>query len=313
MLGTTAGRIYWMFRNLERSENTARLIEAGLHIALTRSSDASNEWASVVATAGSTTGYQERHDNYRSEQVIDFLLRDDQNPTSVRSLYNSARQNARGVRTALTREVWEATNESWMTILDLLDQPISTTELPATLRIIRRESAYVSGAVHSTMTRNEVHDFARLGTFVERADNTARILDVKYYLLLPSLGHVGSRLDTVQWDTILRAVSARRAYRWTARGEINPTGIAAFLLFDTQMPRSLSFCFRKISERLVYLHTDPNVPCASLDMADRLTRRFAETSIESVLDSGLHGFLTTCISDNAAVSNQIEEDFRFHA
>jgi len=311
MLGTTAGRLYWMSRNLERGENTARLIEAGLNIALTRSSGALSEWASVVATAGSTARYHEIHDDVDAEQVVNFLLREATNPASIRSLYDSARENARSIRTALTREVWEATNESWMTISDLLANPIATTELPAALRVIKRESAYVRGAMHGTMTRNEMYDFAQLGTFVERADNTARILDVKYYLLLPSLAHVGTRLDTMQWDTILRAVSARRAYRWSADGEISPTGIAEFLILDPQMPRSLLFCSRRIGERLSYL-CPGDAELASQGIADDLTERLADTSIEVILDEGLHEFLRRYITDIASISAQVEQNFRFH-
>jgi len=311
MLGSTAGRLYWMFRNLERSENTARLIEAGLNIALTRSAAASDEWASVVATAGSTDAYRSRYDTHEAATVVDFLLRDPQNPASVRSLYDVARENARGVRTALTRELWESINESWMTILDLLEEPLATPDLPAVLRMIKRESAYVRGSMHGTMTRNENHDFARLGTFVERADNTARILDVKYYLLLPSSGHVGSRLDSVQWDTILRAVSARRAYRWTDRGEINPPSIAKFLILDPQMPRSLLFCYRKIFDKLVYLDPEGALP-ESRKMADQLRNCVERASIGSIFDQGLHEFLRERIQDTADLSAQIELDFRFH-
>ena len=198
MLGKTAGGLFWMFRYLERSENTARLIDAGFRIALTRSTAAENEWASVVATAGVTQAYTEKYDQYVARNVIDFLLRDKSNSSSVMSVIEGARNNARLVRTALTREVWEATNECYITLKDLLSHPISERDLPETLNTIRQQSALVRGALHGTMLRNDIFDFARLGTFLERADNTARILDVKYYVLLPSASFVGSSLDNVQ-------------------------------------------------------------------------------------------------------------------
>ena len=212
MLGRTAGGLYWMFRYLERSENTARLIEAGLRIALTRSADVNEEWASVVTTASQRDAYLQRYDSFEAATAIDFLLRDRSNPSSVRSVVDAARSSAREVRTALTREVWEATNSTWMSVRDALARPVPQRELPRVLGLIRQESAIVRGAVLGTMMRNDIYDFARLGTFIERADNTARILDVKYHILLPSFEKVGGSLDYYQWAAILRAVSARRSY-----------------------------------------------------------------------------------------------------
>lgn len=313
MLGTTAGRLFWMFRNLERSENTARLLEAGLRIALTRSAGASTEWRSVIAAVGSTNDYEASHGSFTSEQVIDYLLRDQANPVSVRSVVNAARESARGIRTALTREVWEATNESWMTIMDMLAAPLRPTQLPSVLRTIKQESAYVRGAMLGTMTRNERYDFARLGTFVERADNTARILDVKYFLLLPSPGHVGSRLDTLQWETILRAASAQRAYRWKADGQINPSDIAEFIMLDPQLPRSLLFCCRKIVNNLGYLALCTTGGERSQQLAADLLERVEQPSISEIFDYGLHEFLTDQIVAIGELSTQIERDFRFYA
>jgi len=312
MLGTTAGRLFWMFRNLERSENTARLVEAGLRIALTRSSSADQEWRSVVSTVGTTEHFLKTHDSFDSDVVIDYLLRNESNPLSVMSVVNAARENARGIRTALTREVWEATNECWMTLTDLLAKPIEGPDLPNALRTIKRESAYVRGAMHGTMTRNDMYDFARLGTFIERADNTARILDVKYYLLLPTVGHVGSRLDTVQWETILRAVSARRAYRWDASGEIDPSGIAKFVLLDRQMPRSLFFCVDKVAAKVAYLDSSYGTVAPSSVMARDLAARFETVEINEIFEIGLHEFLQQCIVDTGAIAQQLEQDYRFN-
>ena len=311
MLGSTAGGLFWMFRYLERSENTARLLEAGLRIALTRSADASEEWASVLTTASARESYQEVHDTFDGPTAVDFLLRDERNPSSVLSVIGAARRNARSVRTALTREVWEATNEAWITLTDALAEPVNTRDLPRVLGLVRQESAIVRGALHGTMMRNEIYDFARLGTFIERADNTARILDVKYYVLLPSALHVGSRLDNVQWETILRSVSAQRAYRWQHPGEINPTGIADFLILDRRMPRSLAFCFMKIDDNLGYLATDygEELPCH--DMAAKLRASVSGRSITSIFDEGLHEFLQQRIADTNDLASRIERDYRF--
>ncbi|MBZ0215624.1 MAG: alpha-E domain-containing protein, partial [Fimbriimonadaceae bacterium] len=240
MLGKTAGGLFWMFRQLERSENIARLIEVGFRIALTRSAAAEDEWASVITTAGVRNSYLECHDQFNAGNVIDYLLREPSNPSSVISTIKAARDNARMVRTALTREVWEATNECWIVLKDVLAKPVRETELPQVLGAVRQQSALVRGALYGTMLRNDIYDFARLGTYLERADNTARILDVKYYVLLPSVLQVGSSLDNVHWETILRSVSAQRGYRWVHGGDVTPTGIADFLILDRRMPRSLA-------------------------------------------------------------------------
>jgi uncharacterized alpha-E superfamily protein len=311
MLGKTAGGLYWMFRYLERSENTTRMLDAGFRLAITRSSAAMNEWSSIVTTAGVCDGYQRRHDTFEADLVIDFLLRDRANPSSVLSVVEAARDNARLVRTALTREVWEATNECWMTLTNVLAQPVSTKDLTAVLGTIRQQSALVRAALHGTMLRNDIYNFARLGTFIERADNTARILDVKYYVLLPSISHVGSTLDNVQWESILRSVSGLRAYRWMHGGEVNPTGICDFLVLDRQMPRSLAFCYNKIQDNLGYLaqNYDRRHPCH--EQADVMLTRFKSSSIQSVLDFGLHEYIETFLRDNSLLAQQIERDFRF--
>ena len=211
MLGKTAGSLFWMARYLERSENNARLIDAGFRIALTRSQTAAAEWKSVLVTAGVNQAFQAAHGDYSSARVIDFLLRDPANPSSILSVIRQARDNARTARTALTRETWEAVNTSWMTLVALLKRQVREDDLPDVLTTIRQQSAQVRGALNGTMLRNDGYHFALLGTYLERADNTARILDVKYYLLLPSVAHIGTSIDNVQWETILRSVSAHRA------------------------------------------------------------------------------------------------------
>jgi uncharacterized alpha-E superfamily protein len=312
MLGKTAGGLFWMFRNLERSENTARLLEAGFRMALTRAAAAENEWASVVTAAGVRPAYDAQYQHYTSENVIDFLLRDRENPSSVASVIASARNSARLVRTALTREVWEATNECWITLRDLLSQPLRDRDLPTVLGTIRQQSGLVRGALHGTMLRNDIYDFARLGTFIERADNTARILDVKYYVLLPSASSVGSSLDNVQWESILRSVSAQRAYRWMNQGQINPTGIAEFLICDRRLPRSFTFCYAKIVDNLGYLTEDYSQHHPCHDQASAILKRLKESSIDSIFESGLHEFVVDFIRDNGALSQQVEQDYRFY-
>ena len=300
-----------MFRYLERSENITRLLDTGLRIAVTRSSAAENEWASIVSTAGARDAFLERHDDFEAGKVIDFLLRDRANPSSVMSVIESARNNARMVRTALTREVWEATNECWITLKATLARPVSAKNLTDVLAAVRQQSGLVRGALHGSMLRNDIYNFSRIGTFIERADSTARILDVKYYVLLPSVSHVGSSLDNVQWESILRSVSGLRAYRWKHGGEVTPSGIAEFLVLDGQMPRSLAFCFNKIVDNLGYLASNYGERHPCHDLADRMRNRFSQGTIETIFDYGMHEYIEDFLRDNNALGHQIEQDYRF--
>ena len=209
MLGRTAAGLFWMARYLERAENTTRLAEAGFRMALTRAESDTEEWRSVVTTAGCHDAYLEKHEEFRSDRVMDFVLRERDNPGSVIGAMKAARENARMTRTALTREVWEAINDAWMSVRDALRRPVPERDLPEVLALVRRQGAQVRGAVTGTMLRNDIYDFMQIGTLVERADNTARILDTKYYVLLPSSASIGSSLDNVQWEMILRSASMR--------------------------------------------------------------------------------------------------------
>lgn len=311
MLGKTAGGLFWMFRYLERSENTARLIETGFRIGLTRPEDDDDEWGSVLTTAAVAHLYHERHDTLEAGRAIDFLLRDTANPSSVLSSISAARQNARLVRTAITREVWEAVNDTYMELKRILARPVRPRDLPEVLGMVRRQSALVRGAMLGTMLRNDIFDFCRLGTFLERADNTARILDVKYYVLLPSISQIGSSLDNVQWDTILRSVAGQRAYRWLNQGESNPIGIADFLIFDRRMPRSLRFSTAKLADNLGYLERAYGQRHASQERVAALKDRLETGDIDQVFDDGLHEFITDFLSDIGRLGAQIEQDYRF--
>ncbi|PVH30684.1 alpha-E domain-containing protein [Pararhodobacter oceanensis] len=311
MLGKTAGGLYWMFRSLERAENTARLIEAGFRIALTRSTTAEAEWQSVISTLAAQHAYEAICDGYDSAQVVNFLLREPTNPSSVLSIIKSARDNARLVRTALTTEVWYAVNETWMLFTDLLKDEIPQTELPAVLATIRQQSGLVRGALHGTMLRNDIYDFCCLGTFVERMDNTARIIDVKYYSLLPSPSFVGSRLDNVQWETILRSVSAHRSFRWAVEEDFTAPAIAEFLILDKRMPRSLAFSAGQIVNSLSHMAEEYGTRHASHDLADALKARLGNPDIHTIFDEGLHQFVTGVIDSTANLAQQIEVDYRF--
>lgn len=312
MLGKTAGGLFWMARLLERAENTARMIETGQRIALTRAGSGADDWLSVLQAAAVAQGYQQKHDEVLPELAIDWMLRDPDNPSSVMAVVAQARNNARLVRTALTHEAWEAVNSFWMLLKVALARKLSARDLPKVLSLIRERNALVRGSIHGTMLRNDFYDFIRIGTFIERADNTARILDVKYYVLLPSAAAVGSRLDNVQWDTILRSVSGEGGYRLAIGPDVTPMGIAQFLILDKRMPRSLNFCCAKLRDNLNYLATDYDLRLPCHQMADTLCRRFMSHDVAAIFDYGLHEYVQEVLGNLSTLSHQIEIDYRFY-
>ena len=313
MLGKTANGLFWMYRYMERAENTARLIETGQRIALTRLNQTDEEWVSVLRSADCYIGYKAAHDDISRDQAVDWLLRDKDNPSSVISSISTARQNARLVRTAITGEVWESVNSAYMVLTQNLARKVGERDLPSVLRLIRQHAALVRGVTLGTMLRNDIFDFARLGTFLERADNTARILDVKYYVLLPSSQSVGSSLDNVQWETILRSVSARGGFRMEHGAGGGPREIADFLILDRRMPRSLAFCTSKICDNLNYLAGDANYGAASCEKVGMLQEGLLSKSIDEIFEFGLHEFLQKTLEHLSGISRQVEEDFRFYA
>lgn len=311
LLGRTANGLYWMNRYIERAENLARLIDAGLRMALTRTNSSAEEWSSVVMSAGVKSDFLAKHREFTVANVADFLLRDADNPSSVMSSVEIARNNGRAVRTALTRETWESINEAWMALKRMLAEPIDQRDLPQVLDAIKRETALIRGAFHGTMLRNEIFDFCRLGTYVERADNTARILDVKYYVLLPSISWVGSTMDNYQWESILRSVAAHRSYRWVYEGDYRPSNIADYLILNDRMPRSLAFSYNNLSKSLVHLRRDYEFSAPSQDIVSATLDKLRVGSIKDIFDTGLHEFLVDFIRDNNRLGAQLAKDFRF--
>ena len=312
MLGRTANNIFWMFRYLERAENTARLLEAGHRIAMTRGGDAAHEeWKSVVSTLGLTSAYRMAHAEYTGAQVCDFVLRGRSNPESVLAMFEGARTNARLCRSSITGEVWEAINEGWMSLRELLARQVKESNLGTALAAIRRESSLARGATHGSMIRDEVYSFARAGTFIERADNTARILDMKYYVLLPSISYVGTALDTGQWEHVLRSLSGERAYRWLNAGRMDSRSIANFVILDARFPRSLAFCYAALRENLgalARLHGHEGEANTRIrDAHQDLTGK----DVEAIFDQGLHEFLLEFIASNQGVSDAIAREYRF--
>ncbi len=314
MLGRTANGLFWMFRYLERAENTARLLQAGLRMALTRDlASAEDEWRSVIATSGNKVAFEAANDSYDGQAVWNFILRDRANPANIREMFGAVRQNARLTRTNISGDVWEAVNESWMELDAKLARPVAQSAVGDVVNLIRKAGTRVHGAFDGTMLRNEGYHFARAGTFLERGVSTARILDIKYYLLLPSLTYVGSSVDSGQWDQVLRSVAGASAYNWLNAGSIDARGIVEFLVLDDSFPRSLGFCRSALRDNLsalARLHGAQGQCHAVMRAADD---DLADTSIDDIFERGLHEFLVDFMARSAAIADAIADDYRFLA
>jgi uncharacterized alpha-E superfamily protein len=313
MLGRTAHGLFWMFRYLERAENTARLLEAALRMALTRDLvTAEAEWRSVIATLGLRRAYEALHDGYDGVSVWNFVLRGPSNPGNVRQMFGAVRSNAREARINISSDVWEAVNENWMKLDGMLVRPIGQMAVGEVLGAIRRAGTQVHGAFDGSMLRDEGYHFARAGTFIERADSTARILDMKYFLLLPSLSYVGSSLDTGQWEQVLRSVAGARVYSWLNAGQIEARGIVEFLVLDDRFPRSLAFCRNMLREKLTMLARMHGVEGRCNALMHDADTRISHLTVDQIFEAGLHEFLVDFLARNAAIAQAIAEDYRFH-
>ncbi|HKZ97684.1 MAG TPA: alpha-E domain-containing protein [Hyphomicrobiaceae bacterium] len=315
MLGRTANDLFWLSRYVERAENMARLVEVGYRIVLLSREEKTyhQEWRSTLASAGCEAGYFAKRETLEAREVINFLLFDADNPASVRSCLTTARRNARTQRTALTREMWESLNGSWIEFQGIRPQSLSSDALPKLLGWIRERSAAYRGALLNTILRNDTFHFSQLGTFVERADNTARILDVKYYILLPSSEMVGSGVDNVQWEAILRSVSAHRSYRWVYKASYRAWRIAEYLILNRAMPRSLRACYGEIAASLMDLARlyGEAKPCHATAQA---TLDLLETGdINTIFQSGLHEFLLDFVARNNRLGLEISDAYHFNS
>ncbi len=315
MLGRTANDLFWLSRYLERAENMARLVEVGYRIALLpRDGDGSHsEWLSTLQSAGCERGYNDKYETLQTRDVVNYLLFDAGNPSSVRSCFDTARRNARAQRTALTREMWTSLNGSWMEFNAIRPSGLSSGSLPDLLDWIKERSAAYRGALTNTILRNDTYQFSQLGAFVERADNTARILDVKYYVLLPRPEMIGSSVDNVQWAAILRSVSAHRSYRWVYRDSYRPWNIADYVILNPLMPRSLRFCYGQIAAALDELSAQYKEPQSNpaAKSARATLDRLDTTDMTALFQEGLHEFLREFIARNVRLATEISAAYHF--
>jgi uncharacterized alpha-E superfamily protein len=310
MLSRTAANLYWIGRYMERAEFTSRLVEATIRLAALGDHDASEQaWRSALSVVGAAGAFAARGESFSPAGVRRHLTLSEENESSVRSCLATARDNARAARTALTVEVWEAINRAWLIIRDRT----KPGGVQASLNLVDSLKAEIRGfeGALSRMLRSEGCWFMQLGSVIERGDNTARLLDVKYYLLLPPGQAVGGALDRDQWSTLLQIVSAKTAYRHIYSGPLRPWRVAEFLIFRAEMPRSLAAS----AEETVDLLSAFAGRSGRQGLADRLARirldRIEDLDIGTVVQDGLHQWLHAYIRDNAALDQAIARQFRF--
>ncbi len=307
MLSRTADSLFWLARYVERAENVARIVLVGHRMASIAQSLGSqgDEWLSTLIATGCDQDFFEKYSEAAPSAVIDFLVRDPDNPSSILSCLDTARRNARAVRTALTVDMWNALNETWLKARDFASVTTASDQVSTFLEWVKERSQLFDGAYNSTMLRNDAFYFTRLGTFIERSDNTARILDVKYYVLLPQDEGVGGALDYYQWQSILQSVSALRSYHWVYQERLQPWLIAELMILRPEMPRSLFSCHDQITRQLDSIGDAYGKRGECHRLAGETHARLRYGQIQKIFQGGLHEFLTEFIDRSILLGEEI--------
>ena len=308
MLSRVADRIFWMSRQMERAENTARILGVTSNLVLFGTEDVQDQnMLAPLSITGTEDAYFERHDKLTLPAVIEFLALDEKNPSSIYSCLKWARENAHAVRWQITSEMWETLNATWLEVRAMPRSRVTGAGATQFFDWVKDRSHLFRGVTYGTIVRGEAFDFSRLGTFLERADNTARILDVKYHILLPSVADVGGALDYYQWAALLRSVSAFETYRALYRDQIFPIKVAQLLVLERRMPRSLSACFAEITEAMDRMRGQADL--AAKRLANELHARLTYADIEEVFQNGLHEFLTSCLEDINDLGSRVQRAY----
>ena len=294
MLSRIADSLYWMSRHLERAGNTSRLLEINL-IYLLEAEDAlpvSAQWKPLLAITSTEAAYEKCFGSpeITAHRVVQFMTSERSNPNSIRSSLRLARENARVVRDRISKEMWESMNESWLQFDRQLSAPVVPERAASLYAAVRASVARFHGLTSNTMMRGEGWAFYLLGTVLERADMTARILDVKYHLLLPDVSMVGSPLDYYQWAALLKSLSGFEAYRRKYQAGLQPVDVAEFVIFERDFPRSLAFALDRMEEALRIIRAGDPEGASSAAM-HRLRDALRQTTPEDIFHRGLHEFL----------------------
>lgn len=311
MLSRTADSLYWLSRYTERADLVARILDATIRLASLPSGYGGerNEWESAVAVAGDVDIFRQHYEVMNEDTVCHFLAFNPHNPSSIRRCIETARDNARAVRTALTTQMWETINGAWLELRRFDKADMTREEFTGFLDWVKTVALTYDGSAYRTMLRKDAYWFTRLGTAIERADNTARILDVKYQLLLPATERVGGSLDYFQWTTILREVSAMTAYHWVYRDSVKPWLVADLLILNREMPRSLANCYEVLVRHLDLIADAYGRRGLSQRLASTTLARLSNARIEEIFGNGLHEFVTEFIDENNGLGSAINEQY----
>jgi len=314
MLSRTADHLFWMARYIERAENTARMLDVNVQTSLLPQSALAAEqgWRAMLGISELLGDFDHKYGLMTARDVLDFMVRDPDNPSSIMSCLRQSRENARAVRGALTTEVWETHNATWLELQNKLRSRLLDEDPSQFFEWVKYRSHLSRGVTIGTMLKDEAFHFIRLGTFLERADNTARILDVKFHGAGKSLfadpeAEEEARHDFYYWTAILRSVSGFEIYRKVYRDVITPERVAELLMLRADMPRSLLACMEEVSSNLAQVRND-----ASADTERFVGKMHAElkySNIDEILSSGLHAYLTQFLERIYEVGNRISRDF----
>lgn len=309
MLSRVADSLYWINRYLERAENISRFVEVSEAMALDCPPGSAEPWLPLVDATGDRRSFDQSYPAGTPKDVIRFLLLDRDNPNSIISCIAAARENARQIRDVITSEMWEQMNDLHWSLQE--GEAIWLEPVQEQLRSIRRGCQIIYGITDSTLSRDLSWLFSQLGRLIERADKTSRILDVKYYLLLPTPEEVGGVLDELQWITLLRTAGAYQMYRQSVQQAITPASVARFLLLDPIFPRSVRFCLQGINDTLQQIQQQPvQGPPDDLDcLRGQLLARWSYVRIDNLIDSGLHEAIDHLQQDLNSLHNLIQDRY----
>ncbi|MBT8408088.1 MAG: alpha-E domain-containing protein, partial [Alphaproteobacteria bacterium] len=266
-----------------------------------------NEWDAILQAAGKVGEFAAKYGEANPRNVESFLFFDLDNASSIASCVSAARENGRIVRTALTSQVWDALNQAHQEMAEMRRTERSKLPVSDLVDWTKRQASLLRGAIEATQLRNDGYSFLHLGFALERADATARLLDVKYYVLLPEVDYVGSGVDNYQWSTLLRAMSLHRAFSWAYGGEITPGKIADFLILNHKSPRSLVSAVEEAREHLERLARGYGRSGPAQSQVRSIVGELSEASVDDIFDEGLHEFLTRFIEEIARLGFTIHE------
>ena len=315
MLSRTAENLFWSARYIERADSLARLLEVGYRISLIPNTERgyTNEWESILETSGTRDEYLKKYKTISKEKIIFYLLFESENSSSVKNCIKTARENIRMVRTAVTLEVWNAVNSSYHELdKNMKDTKSLLKELPEIIEWIKKQVNLIRGTILNTQLINDGYDFLILGTYFERADFTARIINVKYFILLPSINYVGGDIDNFQWSLMLRSISSFRAFKWAYGGqEISYTKIIDFLILNMTCPRSLIFSVEKINHHLGRLSKFYKQTSTSNKKIGLMYKNIKNLNANKITEIGLHEFLKSFIKEINFVYKKFEQKYFF--